>query len=287
MSPSSDVALEHLQKLKPNDGWSIEHKAGGLSNLVRLTRRKVPLTDSYFLDIHYDATNTRQVVGILTTSSGGSGGKIQAQVLVGSDGRPISNKIALISISGYPVKRSSQGTSTTNARTTSTTPQSSTTQSASSLPSLSDAQNRDLMMYGAAALISAMVLRILASSIASLSILLVPIAYFYLLSTCPIAESFDAKRELKRILRGHHLPEDHPDKPRGILSETIARIQASVTAEIATLPGYEVTIVPIAGAALIVCVRVPSVEKDFYWIGAAKRWTYFYEVGIRNDGNAR
>ena len=81
MSPSSDAALEHLQKLNPSDGWSIEHKSGGLSNLVRLTRRKVPLTDSYFLDIHYDVTNTRQVVGILTTTSGGSGGKVQAQVL--------------------------------------------------------------------------------------------------------------------------------------------------------------------------------------------------------------
>jgi hypothetical protein len=281
MSPSSDAAIEHLQKIKPNDGWSIEHKVVGLSNLVRVTRRKVPLTDSFFLDIHYDAANTRQVVGILTNNSGGSSGKVQAQVLVGGDGRPLSNKITLISVSGYPVK------STTIHRTTSTTSQSSATDSLPSLPSLSDAQNRDIVMYGAAALISAVLFRILASSIASLSILLVPIAYFYLLSTCPLAESFDAKRELKRILRGHHLPEDHPDKPRGILSETIARIQASVTTEIATLPGYEVTMVPIAGAALIVCVRVPSVEKDFYWIGAAKRWTYFYEVDIRNDGNSR
>ena len=287
MSPSSDVALDHLQRIKPNDGWSIENKSGGLSNLVRLTRRKVPLTDSYFLDIHYDATNTRQVVGILTTSSSGSGGKVQAQVLVDSDGRPMSNKIALISVSGYPVKRTSHGTSTTNTWTTTATPQSNTGYSATNLPSISDAQNRDLVMYGGAALVSAILFRILATSIASLSILLVPIAYFYLLSTCPTTESFDAKRELKRILRGHHLPEDHPDKPRGILSETIARIQASVTTEIATLPGYEITMVPIAGAALIVCVRVPSVEKDFYWIGAAKRWTYFYEVDIRNDGNSR
>ena len=287
MSPSSDVALDHLQRIKPNDGWSIENKSGRLSNLVRLTRRKVPLTDSYFLDIHYDATNTRQVVGILTTSSSGSGGKVQAQVLVDSDGRPMSNKIALISVSGYPAKRTSHGTSTTNTRTTTATPQSNTGYSATNLPSISDAQNRDLVMYGGAALVSAILFRILATSIASLSILLVPIAYFYLLSTCPTTESFDAKRELKRILRGHHLPEDHPDKPRGILSETIARIQASVTTEIATLPGYEITMVPIAGAALIVCVRVPSVEKDFYWIGAAKRWTYFYEVDIRNDGNSR
>ena len=285
MSPSSDLALEHLRKIKPNDGWSIESKEGGLSSLVRLTRRKVPLTDSYFLDIHYDASNTRQVVGILTAGSGGSGGKVQAQVLVDSDGRPTGSKIALIAISGYPAKHTSRGTSASN--TTTTTPQPSTFHSTAGIPPLSDTQNRDLIMYGGAALISAILFRILASSMAALSILLVPLAYFYFLSTCPTAESFDAKRELKRILRGHHLPEDHPDKPKGILSETIARIQASVTTEIATLPGYEITMVPVAGAALIVCVRVPSVQKDFYWIGAAKRWTYFYEVDIRNDGNTQ
>lgn len=281
MSPSSDAALQHLRKIKPNDGWSIEAKVGGLSNLVRLSRRNVPLTNSFFLDIHYDATNTRQVVGILTTSNGGSNGKVQAQVLVDSNGRPTGDKIALISITGYPVK----GTSTTSTWTSTSQP--NTSHSASSIPSLSDAQNRDLMMYGGAALVSAILFRILASSLASLSILIVPVVYFYLLTTCPTAESFDAKRELKRILRGHHLPDDHPDKPKGILSETIARIQASVTTEIATLPGYETTMVPLAGAALIVCLRVPSVQKDFYWIGAAKIWTYFYEVDILNDGNAR
>ena len=103
----------------------------------------------------------------------------------------------------------------------------------------------------------------------------------------PTVESFDAKRELKRILRGHHLPEDHPEKPRGILSETVARIQASVATEIATLPGYEITMVPIAGAAIIACTRVPSVKRDYYWIGAAKKWWYFYSNEISNDGNVQ
>jgi hypothetical protein len=281
MSPSSDIALEHLRKIKPNDGWSIESKDKGLSNLVRLTRRKVPLTDSYFLDIHYDATNSGQVVGILTTGLG----KVQAQVLVDRDGRPIGDKIALVSISGYPVKASSRMSSKSSTTRATTIP--NFNQSTSNIPTLTDAQNRDLMMYGGAAMVAAALFRILASSLVSVAVLLVPIAYMYLLSTCPTVESFDAKRELKRILRGHHLPEDHPEKPKGILSETIARIQASVTTEIATLPGYEVTLVPFAGAAIIACTRVPSVQKDFYWIGAAKKWTYIYEADIRNDGNVR
>jgi hypothetical protein len=41
-----------------------------------------------------------------------------------------------------------------------------------------------------------------------------PLAGLYLMSTCPSDESFDGKRELKRVLRGENLPEDHPDKPK-------------------------------------------------------------------------
>jgi hypothetical protein len=280
MSPSSEIALQHLRKVKPNDGWSIEHKPGS-SKLVRLTRRTVPLTDSYFLDIHYDAADTQHVVGILT--SGSSSSKLQAQVLVDKTGRPMGSKIALISVSGYPVRPGNLSSSQSSASST-TSPHS---QSSSNTQTLTDIQNRELMMYGGAAMAIAVLMRVLTSTLASFSVILVPIAYVYLISSCPSIESFDAKKELKRILRGHHLPEDHPEKPRGILSETVARIQASVATELATLPGYEITMVPIAGAAIIACTRVPSVQRDYYWIGAAKKWWYIYSNEIRNDGNVQ
>ena len=58
-------------------------------------------------------------------------------------------------------------------------------------------------------------LRLLLSNGAMLYLILLPLVYFYGLQTCPTVESFDAKKELKRVLRGHHLPEDHPNKPKG------------------------------------------------------------------------
>lgn len=282
MSPSSDVALEHLRSIKPNDGWSIEHKTGS-SSLVRLTRRKVPLTDSYFLDIHYDAEDTKQVVGVLTTGSGGS--KVQAQVLVDRHGRLTGPKIALISVSGYPVKSGSRVAP--RSASSASTSVASNSQPTLDLPTLTDAQNRDVIMYGGAFMLLAILFRVLTASIVTLSALLVPLGCVYLFATCPSLESFDAKKELKRILRGYHLPEDHPEKPKGVFSETLARIQATVTTELATLPGYEITMVPISGLAIIACTRVPSVQRDYYWIGAAKKWWYIYSSEIRNDGNVQ
>ena len=275
MSPSSDVALEHLRNIKPHDGWSIEHKEGS-SKLMRLTRRKVPLTDSYFLDIHYDAEGTKQVVGILTTGS--SSGKVQGQVLVDRSGRLAGPKIALIAVSGYPVIAGSRAA----ARSSSSA---STSVASNSQPTLTDAQNRDLMFFGGSVVASAILFRFLTASLVTVSSVFLPLMCVYLFSTCPSLESFDAKKELKRILRGYHLPEDHPEKPKGMFSETLARIQATVTTELATMPGYEVTMVPVSGLAIIACTRVPSVQRDYYWIGAAKKWWYVYSCEIRNDGN--
>lgn len=280
MSPSSDAALRHLRKIKPSDGWAIDRKAGS-NRLVRLTRRNVAVTDSYFFDIYHDIA-TNQVVGILTGINGNGGGKVQAQVLVDSSGRLVGAKIALVSVANYTATAASQSRTSTATRSPA-----GAAPSRQSVPTLSDAQNRDLVKYGGAAIVAAIVVRLLRSALFGLSVLLLPAAYLYLVSTCPTAESFDAKKELKRTLRGHHLSEDHPDKPKGLLSETLARIQASVTTELATLPGYEVTIVPMAGACIVACTRVPSVQMDYYWVGAANKWWFVYGNPISNDGRAK
>lgn len=129
-------------------------------------------------------------------------------------------------------------------------------------------------MYGMAAIGAAVVYRVLLQQLALLFLLL-PVAYFYLLANCPSVESFDAKKELKRILRGHHLPENHPEKPKGFLSETFARIQATVATELATMPGYEIQMTDVASVAILAVARVPAVETEYYWVGAANRvsWT--------------
>jgi hypothetical protein len=264
MSPSSDAALAHLQKLKPTDGWKLEYKKGTTGvPLVRLTRRSVPVTDSYFLDIVYDHQATKQVVGILAAPSAG---QAQAQVLVDRYGKPASgSKVQLVTVR-YPQQAGS------NNNTTTTTTK------------FTDAQNRDLLFYGGSAVMAAIVFRLVTSAIFGLSILALPLLYLYLVLNCPAPESFDAKKELKRILRGYHLPENHRDKPKGFLEETLARVQATVATEIATLPGYEVTLVSLAGAIVVASCRVPSVRMDYYWIGAGQRWWYVYANPLREAG---
>ena len=119
-------------------------------------------------------------------------------------------------------------------------------------------------------------LRFLLNAALLLYVLALPVLYFYLVQNCPSDESFDAKKELKRVMRGHHLPEDHPDKPKGFLSETLARLSATVTPEVATGLGYEITMISMAGAAKVACVRVPAAKMDYYWAGLAGRWYYVY-----------
>jgi hypothetical protein len=84
---------------------------------------------------------------------------------------------------------------------------------------------------------------------------------------------FDAKKELKRVSRGEHLPETHPDKPKGVLEAMAARVAASVATELVTLPGYEVSMTNLAGAAIVATVTVPA-KTEFYWVGAFDKWYY-------------
>ena len=106
------------------------------------------------------------------------------------------------------------------------------------------------------------------SSLLVVYAVVLPFLYLYALSTCPSQLSFDAKKELKRVLRGHHLPESHPDKPQGFFEGLAARVAASVTTELATLPGYEVSMMPLAGAAIVTTVTVPTAKMECYWVGA-------------------
>jgi hypothetical protein len=267
MSPSSDVALAHLQQLQPTDEWKLEYKKGTTRvPLMRLTRRSVPITDTFFLDVVYDQDATHQVVGLLAAPVAGLA---QAQVLVDRYGKPVSSgrtKIQLVTVR-HPQPVVSNNNNNNNTAASSTV--------------FTDAQNRDLLFYGGSAVMAAIVFRLVTSAIFGLSILALPLVYLYLVYNCPAPESFDAKKELKRALRGHHLPENHRDKPKGILEETWARVQASVATELATLPGYEVTLVSLAGAIVVASCRVPSVRMDYYWIGAGQRWWYVYANPLR------
>jgi hypothetical protein len=124
---------------------------------------------------------------------------------------------------------------------------------------------------------SMIVMKLLYSALFAAWIVAFPLAYLYAASQCPSDSSFDAKKELKRVLRGHNLPEGHPDKPQGFLNEKIARLKASVATEVATAPGYEVAIYDFIGAFKLAVVTVPIIEQDCYWVGGFSRWTYLFQ----------
>lgn len=238
-------------------------------------RRNVPLTDHYFLDVHYDEGATDAIVGILTAPRSGSN-KAYGQIVVDATGKPVTNR-KTVSVTGWQAHSSA-----TNRGTAATTSRSSTG-TTDAIPVLSDEQNMQLVKFGAMGIAGLVLLRFLLNAALVLYVLALPALYLYLVQTCPSDESFDAKKELKRVMRGHHLPEDHPDKPKGFLSETLARLSATVTAEVATGLGYEITLVSMAGAAKVVCVRVPAAKMDYYWAGLAGRWYFVYSNELADE----
>jgi hypothetical protein len=268
---SSQTALEKLKSLKPNDGWSIQESPSSKS--MKLLRRNVPLSDNTaFLDIHYDK-GLNMVVGVLTED-----GSI-CQVLVDMNtGKPHSGGVKTVSCSTeYRYHRSTTDTSTPSSSTSTTTPSISTSTPASSDLSSQDKQLLEVYVKNALMFVAAaVVLKILFSTM--LIVLVLPLLYGYLYSTCPPVDSFDAKKQLKRAIRGYHLPDAHPQKPKGLLEEWSARLTATVTTELATLPGYSVEMMPIASAVIWTSMSVPTVNLKCYWIGANHQWYY---VGSR------
>ncbi len=63
------------------------------------------------------------------------------------------------------------------------------------------------------------------------------------MTTCPTNESFDAKRELKRVLRGYYKSDTDPSKPKNFLEKALAKVNAAVEAEAAAFAGCNVEIV--------------------------------------------
>jgi hypothetical protein len=145
---------------------------------------------------------------------------------------------------------------------------------------MTDQQNMDLLMGFIATLGAMALMRVFFQAMYVFYILAFPAVFVYGLMTCPDIESFDAKKELKRVLRGYHLPESDPNKPKGILEKAYAKVTASVTTELATGLGYEVTLYPFLGAAILAAVRVPGANMDCYWIGAFGKWRYLLQQEI-------
>lgn len=130
---------------------------------------------------------------------------------------------------------------------------------------LSDANNEVLIQYFIIALGILLALKIIYSALNVLAIFLVPVVYLYAAANCPTNNTFDAKKELKRVMRGAHLPEEQ--KPKGFFEQGLSRLAASVTTELATSLGYDISLTDVLGAAKLACVKVPVANAEFYWMG--------------------
>ena len=120
--------------------------------------------------------------------------------------------------------------------------------------------------------------------------LVLPGLYIYGIQTCPPNSSFDAKKEVKRVLRGYHLPNDHPSKPRrgNFFEEWTAKITASVATEVgAAAGGYSIEMTPLlGGVAVYTTVTLPTLGLTCEWIGCNETWYHIrtYTEGGDNGG---
>jgi len=141
---------------------------------------------------------------------------------------------------------------------------------------------------------SVLVLRALAATIALYASLL-PLVYVYGRATCPSEASFDAKYELRRVLRGDyeysplpsagtidprtqqpHQHQPHPPQSRGGLAGFVKGAMAVLASELEThLPGYEVALWNVGGAAVLATVTLPASNVSCTWIGCNHRWYYW------------
>mmetsp|Transcript_26084 Transcript_26084/g.56510 ORF Transcript_26084/g.56510 Transcript_26084/m.56510 type:complete len:167 (-) Transcript_26084:103-603(-) len=76
-----------------------------------------------------------------------------------------------------------------------------------------------------------------------------PLLFVFAIQTCPDFESFDSKKELKRVMRGADLPPEQ--QPQGLLRKGITAVTANVATEAATSLGYETNLYNFLGAFTI------------------------------------
>jgi len=293
LSPRTQAALQYLRRIKPLDGYAVESFiATNGKQQVRLKRRNVPVRDEGFLEIVVDRS-AGHVVGMTVLTSRGDAGR--GIVLVDKDGKlvddasPVTVQMDNVSTTSTTASAARGGGSSSSSSSLSGSRQTRDRSSSSSASTtgmqqqISDVNNELILQYGGMALGALVILKIISSALNFLSILVLPLLYFYAAANCPSNESFEAKRELKRVMRGAHLPEEH--QPKGFFEQGLNRLAASVTAELATSLGYEIRINDYFGAAKVAAVKVPVAGAEYYWIGVVGKWRYIgqRETGSKND----
>lgn len=270
------AAVNHLRQLRPFDGYTAEaYLSSSGKKLVRLKRRNVTLKDDdEFLDIVV-VTNTNRVIGIQILTASGHVGR--GVVIVDENGKPSNDDSQItVDMTNELISTASNNNHSSAARSQQQVPTTN--------PLLSNnIDNEMILQYGIMAFGGLLLLKIIVNALSSLVFLLLPFLYFYAASTCPTTDSFDAKKELKRVMRGAHLPEEQ--QPKGFFEQGLNRLAASISTEIATSLGFEVRMTEYFGVAKMSVVEVPVAGFEYYWIGAINRWQYIgqRELKTKND----
>ena len=226
-------SIQHLKSIKPFDGWSIDtfndNKSNNANNnntttkknddeLVMLKRRNIPLYNKQgFEFIYYDEDNTKCVYGI-TSYIGDTHDSLfcKAVVLVDEKGIVVrdldqKNHISIkvkknegtkdvtMDMRKKNILRAKEGLKRRQNTTGSPTNQSSNTV----IPNMSDEQTAEMARLGLIFIGGLTMLKMFATMFKSLNIVLFPLLVLYAMSTCPSNDSFDAKKELKRVMRGY------------------------------------------------------------------------------------
>ena len=276
LSPRTVAALNHLRRLKPLDGYAVENYTSFGKKLVRLKRRNIPLKDEGFLDL---CVYENRVIGLQILTSSGNVGR--GVVLVNEDGNPCTSRDdSQITLNMADVLTSNGAASSSSTRRSSS---SSAAYNAPHTNPLSNIDNENILQYSMMGLAALVVLKIVVNALSNLAFLLLPLLYFYASSNCPTSESFDAKKELKRVLRGAHLPEEQ--QPKGWVEQKLNRLAASISTELATSLGYEVRMTDYWGVARVSAVKVPVAGQEFYWIGIVNRWQYIGQRELRSNND--
>ena len=270
---TTEAVLTHLKLVKPFDGWTIEvyHTGSDQRKLLRLCRRGAPLTNHGFSEIFFDKDGSGCIVGISDTDSA------KGLVIVEADGSVARVNREIFVTRHSIIRTASDGVNSVLERARQERQrrrdERQNQKPEVATPCLTDEQNKRLLQVTGVVFLVLALLKIIFSTLFKLSILLLPVL-LYASQNVPSNESFDAKKELKRVLRGHHLSEDDPRKPKGWLEETIAKVQASVTTELSTSFGYEIEMTNILNFATLAHTRVPAAKVDCYWIGIFGKWHY-------------
>jgi len=249
-----------------------------------LCLRNVPICDEGFEEIVLDRIEGR-VVGIQVLTSKGQAGR--GIVLVDKDGKICANTDDIVTVQmanttsfAPSVDRSSQRHSSSSVRSSSST----TSSTASTNEMIDTISNELLIQYGLMAIGALLILKLIFTALNMIILFALPVIYLYASANCPSNDTFDAKKELKRVMRGAHLPEEH--QPKGFFEKGVAKLTASITTEIATSLGYEIRINDYFGIAKMASVKVPvSGPYEYYWIGIFDRWRYMGQREIPTHTN--